>query len=112
MLQVTSQNVHEVVGRPGFPKPTAILGSGPIWDTGAVERWIESDWAPLRTTAKLEPTQILLEGDDAYLEALGGRRLAATIGPQEFARRAKSAPSSPTLILAKSSMRLPESEQT
>ena len=50
MLGVSRQRVHQLVTRPDFPEPTAVLAAGMIWERSAVE-----DWA--RSTGRLGSTE-------------------------------------------------------
>jgi predicted DNA-binding transcriptional regulator AlpA len=38
---VSRQRVQQIVSRPDFPKPDAVLGMGKVWRTEDVERWIQ-----------------------------------------------------------------------
>lgn len=37
---VSRQRVQQIVSRPDFPKPVAVLGMGKVWNADDVERWI------------------------------------------------------------------------
>ena len=39
-LDVSRQRVQQIVSRPDFPAPVAVLGMGKVWEAGDVERWI------------------------------------------------------------------------
>lgn len=39
LLGVSRQRVHQLVARPDFPAPVAVLTSGMIWEREAVEEW-------------------------------------------------------------------------
>ncbi len=39
MFGVTRQRVHQLVSRPDFPEPIAVLGVGMIWNREDVEQW-------------------------------------------------------------------------
>lgn len=39
-LGVSRQRVQQLVNRPDFPKPFAVLAMGKVWDSEAVEAWI------------------------------------------------------------------------
>ena len=38
---ISRQRVQQIVSRPDFPKPDAVLGMGKVWRTEDVERWIQ-----------------------------------------------------------------------
>ena len=40
-LSVSRQRVQQIVSRPDFPKPDAVLGMGKVWRTEDVEQWIK-----------------------------------------------------------------------
>ena len=40
-LGVSRQRVQQLVSRPDFPKPDAVLGMGKVWRTEDVEQWIK-----------------------------------------------------------------------
>lgn len=39
LLGVSRQRVHQLIKRPDFPEPVAILGSGRVWHTEDVLEW-------------------------------------------------------------------------
>jgi len=39
MLGVSRQRAHQLAQTEAFPKPTAVLSSGPVWETSDVEKW-------------------------------------------------------------------------
>ena len=40
-LGVSRQRVQQLVSRPDFPAPVVVLGMGKVWETEAVEQWIQ-----------------------------------------------------------------------
>ena len=40
MLDVSRQRAHQLAQTDGFPRPTAELSSGRVWETADVEAWI------------------------------------------------------------------------
>lgn len=39
LLGVSRQRVHQLAARDDFPRPTAELSAGKVWDAAAIERW-------------------------------------------------------------------------
>jgi prophage regulatory protein len=40
---ISRQRVQQIVSRPGFPKPLAVLSMGKVWDAEDVEKWIREN---------------------------------------------------------------------
>ena len=39
LLGVSRQRVHQLAAHDDFPKPTAELSAGKVWDAGDIEAW-------------------------------------------------------------------------
>ena len=42
MLGVSRQRVQQLISRPDFPKPAAVLAMGKVWNTTDVQAWAKA----------------------------------------------------------------------
>jgi predicted DNA-binding transcriptional regulator AlpA len=48
LLGVSRQRVHQIASEdPTFPKPTAVLKGGMIWERAAIEEWARATGRPI-----------------------------------------------------------------